>query len=230
MRNAYAGARRLAAAIALVGLGACSGLLPPIPVTDLYGVDGARVDLTHAGSGAASAALGPSVTSFQGSFETQFDAEGIDLPGFVSAIELQESVTIAANVELTVPGEDAVSHLDGFTVVGGRVALRFYVDAGLIGTAGGLASFSPGLAVSRQSCAFDGFDTRCTYLATVDPSEQGIVVVASAASAKAVFDAMTAGETLEVEGTFDVTLEAPGLTSSAIVRVALATSGGSIRF
>lgn len=131
---------------------------------------------------------------------------------------------------MTVVGEDAVAELDGFEVVGAQVELAIFVDGTQIGTAGGVASFGSGLPVSRQICTFDGFDTTCAYNATVDTAEHAVVVVASAASAKAVFDAMTAGDTLEVRGSVAVTLAAPGLTSSAFVRVTLDTLDGSIKF
>jgi len=229
MKHARVRLRVLAAASVLIALGACSSLIPPIPVTDLFGVDGLQVDLTHSGNDVAAAA-GPNVTSFEGAFETQFDADGIDLPGFIRASVLQESVTIAATVQITVPGEDATTILDGFTIVGAQVALEVSVDGEVIGTAGGLASFPTPLPVSRQSCSYDGTDTVCTYTATVDGDDHSVVVVASSTSAKAIFDALTAGDTIDVDGSYAVTLGAPGLTSSAVVRVTLATSNGSIRF
>jgi hypothetical protein len=229
MKQARVLPRAIAAAAALIVLGACSSLIPPIPVTDLYGVDGLQVDLAHVGAD-VDVAAGPNVTSFEGTFQTQFDAEGIDLPGFISASVLQESVTIAATVQITVPGEDATTLLDGFTIVGAQVALDIAVDGSSIGTAGGLATFATPLPVSRQSCTYDGTDTVCTYTATVDGDDHSVVVVASSTSAKAIFDALTAGETIDVDGSYAVTLGAPGLTSSAIVRVTLATSNGSIRF
>ena len=229
MKHARVRMRALVAAFAVLAVGACSSLIPPIAVNDLYGVDGLQVEMTHQATDVATAA-GPAVTSFQGSFQTQFDAQQIDLPGFISASALQETFTISADVQITVPGEDVSSELDGFTLVGGQVAVSAFVDGEEIGTAGGLTTFATPLPVSRQSCTFDGTDTVCAYTATVDLEDHGIVVVASGASAKAIFDALTAGETLDVEGTYRVTLGAPGLTSSAIVRVTLSTSEGSIRF
>jgi hypothetical protein len=212
----------------LTMVGACSQFVPPIPVDDLFGLDGLQVDLVGSG-GAVSTMAGPKTTAFSGSLSAFVDSDGFDVPAFINAALMQESVVIGANVQITVLGEDARSELTDFTLTGGQIALQVRVDGTLIATASGSATFSPALALTRGDCSY-ALNTVCTYVASVNADQHAIVVTATAASAKAVFDAMRDGETLEVSGTFSVTLGEPGLTNSAIVRVTLNTKDGSIKF
>jgi len=132
------------AVVALLVMGACSGLVPPLEVDDLFGMDGLTIEL---------------------------------------------------------------------------------LGVGEVST----AAFTPPITFTRGSCAYVT-DTVCNYTASANVADHAIVVSASAASAKAVFDAMQAGATLEIQGVFDVVLGEPGLTTSASVQVTLNTSDGSIEF
>jgi hypothetical protein len=211
----------------LAMVGACSQFVPPIPVDDLFGLDGLQVDLL--GSGALSTNAGPKTTSFAGTISAFVDSDGFDLPAFINATLMQETVVIDADVQITVEGEDATSEMTNFSLTAGQVSLEVRVDGSTIATAAGAATFTPPLAVTRVSCAY-AVDTVCTYAAAANVDSHGIVVTATAAAPKAVFDAMRDGRLLEITGTFAVTLAEPGLTNSAIVRVTLNTSGGSIKF
>lgn len=227
MRRMRAGV--LGAAVAVVVLvGACSNLIQPVDVDNLFGIDGVLVDLT-----ATVAEVGPlaldNETSFAGTVSGSVVSEGFDLPAFINASLMEESVVIGANVQVTVPGEDARALLGDFSLVGGTLSLQVRVDGSLIATASGAATFTPPLDVTQVSCSY-AVDTVCSYTADVSAADHAIVVSASAASANAVFEAMQNGETLDVTGTYSVTLASPGLTGSAVVRVTLNTAGGTIAF
>jgi len=197
-------------------------------VDDLFGLDGLQVNLIGSG-GAVVTMAGPKTTSFEGTIASLVETDGFDLPAFISATLMQETVVIGADVQVTVVGEDARSELTSFALTAGQIALQVRVDGTQIATATGAATFAPTLAMTRESCNYS-VDTVCSYVAAANVDSHGIVVTATTASAKAVFDAMKDGETLEITGTFAVTLADPGLTNSAIVRVTLNTSGGSIKF
>lgn len=219
----------LGAAIAVVVLaGACSNLIPPVEVDNLFGIDGVPVDLAATDIGLGAQALMPG-TSFAGSISGSVVSEGFDLPAFINASLMEESVVIGANVTVTVPGEDATGLLDDFSLLSGSLSLQVSVDGSQIATASGAASFDAPLVVERASCTF-AVDTVCDYTATVSAEDHAIVVSASAASANAVFQAIQDGKTLDITGTYAVTLASPGLTRSAVIRVILDTAGGTITF
>ena len=217
-----------AVATVLLLVGACSQFVPPIPVDDLFGLDGLQVNLIGSG-GAVLTMAGPKTTSFEGTIAAVVETDGSDVPAFISATLMQETVVIGADVQVTVVGEDALSELTNFALTAGQIALQVRVDGTQIATATGAATFAPALAMTRESCSYS-VDTVCSYVAAANVDSHGIVVTATTASAEAVFDAMKDGETLEITGTAAVTLADPGLTNSAIVRVTLNTSGGSIKF
>jgi len=219
----------LGAAIAVVVLaGACSNLIPPVEVNNLFGIDGVPVDLTATDAGVGALAL-PNGTSFAGTISGSVASEGFDLPAFINASLMEESVVIGANVEVSVPGEDATALLGDFSLLSGSLSLQISVDGSQIATASGAATFDTPLALERASCTFV-VDTACDYTATVSAEDHAIVVSASAASANAVFQAIQEGKTLDITGTYAVTLASPGLTRSAVVRVTLDTAGGTITF
>lgn len=216
------------ASAVLVVAGACSQFVPPIPVDDLFGMDGLQVDLIGVG-GTVSTMAGPKTTTFVGTIGAVVETDGFELPAFITAALMQETVVIDAAVQITVAGEDARIELTNFALNTGQIALQVMVDGTQIATASGSATFAPALAVNRVSCSY-AVDTVCSYVAAANVDNHGIVVTATAASARAVFDAMRDGKTLGITGTFSVTLDDPGLTNSAVVRVTLNTSGGSIKF
>ncbi|MFO8150868.1 MAG: hypothetical protein R6T93_11275 [Trueperaceae bacterium] len=219
----------LGAAVAVVVLaGACSNLIPPVEVNNLFGIDGVPIDLTAASVGVGASAL-PNGTSFEGTVSGSVVSEGFDLPAFINASLLEESVVIGADVQVTVPGEDARGVLTDFAMEAGQLSLQVRVDGTLIATASGVGAFDAPLALTRGACSFV-VDTVCSYAAAVSLEDHAIVVTVTAASANAVFEAMQEGATLEMTGTYGVTLSEPGLTESAVVRVTLETSGGSISF
>lgn len=219
----------LGAAIAVVVLaGACSNLIPPVEVDNLFGIDGVPVDLAASDAGVGALAL-PNGTSFAGSISGSVVSEGFDLPAFITASLLEESVVIGANVTVTVPDEDATGLLDDFSLLSGTLSLQVSVDGSQIATASGAATFAAPLDVTLGSCSY-AVDTVCSYTAAVSAEDHAIVVSASAASANAVFQAIQEGKTLDIAGTYTVTLASPGLTRSAVVRVILDTAGGTITF
>ena len=219
----------LGAAVAVVVLaGACSELIPPVEVTNLFGIDGVPIDLVAAGGAVETSAL-PVGTSFEGTISGSVTSEGFDLPAFINASLLEESVAIGAGVQVTVPGEDARAVLTDFAMESGQISLQVRVDGTLLATASGVGTFDPPLEVTLGTCSYVT-NTVCSYTAAVDVEAHAIVVSVSAAAANAVFEAMQEGATLDITGTYAVTLEEPGLTQSAIVRVTLETSGGSISF
>lgn len=214
----------------LLLVGACGGLIPPIEVENLFGIDGVEVDLAAAAGGAAVGALAlPAGTEFEGEISGSVTSEGFDLPAFITASLMEESVVIGADVVVTVEGEDARGVLGNFSLLFGEIDLQVSVDGSVIGTASGDATFATPLVVTRDSCSYL-IDTVCDYTATVSSADHAIVVSASAASANAVFEALQDGDTLVISGTYAVTLASPGLTRSAVVRVALETAGGTITF
>jgi hypothetical protein len=213
----------------VVLVGACSNLIPPVEVDNLFGIDGVAVELEAPGAALGALALGPG-TSFEGTISGSVTSQGFDLPTFINASLMEESVVIGADVQVTVPDEDVTAELGDFSVVSGALSLEVRVDGIRIGTASGAAVFNPPLEVSLVSCDVVLGDTVCSYSADVSAEDHAIVVSASATSANAVFEAMQDGETLSITGTYGVTLEQPGLTQSAVVRVILKTSGGSISF
>jgi hypothetical protein len=219
----------LVSAIAVVVLaGACSSLIPPIAVDNLFGIDGVVVDLAAEGAEVGALAL-PNGTSFEGTVSGTVTSEGFNLPAFVNASLMEESVLIGADVDVKVEGEDATGLLGDFSLVTGEIALEVRVDGIIIATASGAAAFSPPLVVTRDACTFS-VDTTCDYTATVVAADHAIVVSASAEDASAVFEALQNGDTLVISGTYGVTLASPGLTESAIVSVTLKTAGGKIGF
>jgi len=219
----------LGVAVAVVVLaGACSSLIPSVAVNNLFGIDGVVVDLTASGAEVGALAL-DNGTSFEGTISGSVTSAGFDVPAFVSASLMQESVVIGADVLVTVPDEDARAVLNDFSMVSGELSLQVRVDGLLIGTASGTATFSPPLAVTRVACSYV-VDTVCDFTAAVSAADHAIVVSATAASANAVFEAMQDGATLDITGTYAVTLASPGLTRSATVRVTLNTAGGTISF
>lgn len=227
MRRMRAGV--LGAAVAVVVLvGACSNLIQPIEVDNLFGIDGVPVTLaaTEADVGALALSSG---TAFEGTISGSVTSEGFDVPAFVNASLMEESVVIGANVQVTVPGEDATALLDDFSLVSGSISLQVSVDGSQIATASGAATFDPPLVLTRGTCSYV-VDTVCSYTAAVSAADHAIVVSATAASANAVFEALQDGDTLDITGTYAVTLESPGLTRSATVRVTLNTAGGTITF
>jgi hypothetical protein len=219
----------LVSAIAVVVLvGACSSLIPPIEVDNLFGIDGVVVNLAAEGAEVGALAL-PTGTSFEGTVSGTVTSEGFDLPAFVNASLMEESVLIGADVDVKVEGEDATGLLGDFSLVTGEIALEVRVDGIIIATASGAAVFSPPLVVTRDACTFSG-DTTCDYTATVVAADHAVVVSTSAEDANAVFEALQDGDTLVISGTYGVTLASPGLTESAIVSVTLRTAGGKIGF
>lgn len=226
MRRMRAGV--LGAAVAVVLVGACSNLIPPIEVDNLFGIDGVPVTLAATEAGLGALAL-PNGTSFEGTISGSVTSEGFDLPAFVNASLMEESVVIGANVQVTVAGEDATALLGDFSLVSSSISLQVSVEGASIATASGAATFDSPLVVTRGTCSYV-VDTVCSYTATVSSEDHAIVVSATAASANAVFDALQDGDTLDVTGTYAVTLASPGLTRSATVRVTLDTAGGTITF
>lgn len=227
MRRSRAGVLGAALAVAVL-VSACSNLIPPIEVNNLFGIDGVAVDLAGSGATVGALALDP-VTSFEGTISGTVTSEGFDLPAFITASLMEESVVIGADVVVTVEGEDATGLLGSFSLLSGEVALEVRVDGVVIADAAGSATFGTPLVVTRDSCSF-GVDTVCDYSAAVSSADHAIVVSASATDANAVFEALQNGDTLVISGTYGVTLASPGLTESAIVRVILNTSGGTITF
>jgi hypothetical protein len=219
----------LVSAIAVVVLaGACSSLIPPIEVDNLFGIDGVVVDLAAEGAEVGALAL-PNGTSFEGTVSGTVTSEDFDLPAFVNARLMEESVLIGVDVDVKVEGEDATGLLGDFSLVTGEIALVVRVDGIIIATASGAAAFSPPLVVTRDACTFS-VDTTCDYTATVVAADHAIVVSTSAEDANAVFEALQNGDTLVISGTYGATLASPGLTESAIVSVTLKSAGGKIGF
>jgi len=218
-----------AAVAAVVLVGACSSLIPPQSVENLFGIDGVEVDLAATGGAALGTLALPPGTEFEGPISGSVTSEGFDLPAFINASLMEESVLIGADVDVTVEGEDARGDLGDFSLLSGEVDLVVWVDGIIIATASGSATFGTPLVVTRDTCDFL-VDTICDYSATVVAADHAIVVSASAADANAVFEALQNGDTLVISGTYGVTLASPGLTRSAVVRVALNTAGGTISF
>jgi hypothetical protein len=217
----------MGAAIGLLLLvGACGGLIGPQSVANLFGIDGVVVALEAPAVEVGAQALLPAGTSFAGTISETFTGEGFDVPGFVNATLMEESVLIEADVLVSVPaGEDATLLPATFSLVSGAITLEVSVDGTEIAEASGTADFDPALVLTRRPCGA----TSCPYTAAVSAADHAIVVTATAADANAVFDAMQEGKTLVVTGTYAVTV-APGLTRSAIVSVTLNTAGGTIEF
>lgn len=217
-------AAAMAAGVALIA--GCSGLLPPVAVDDLFGLDGTVVELTAVGS----SALAEPVLAFSGTVNVNVTSDGFDVPGIVSAAKLEETVVFSGTVQVVVPGDVAADLPATFALTGGSLVLTVREGATTLGTAAGSASFAAPLTFGKGTCSFDLADTTCAYEATVNAAAHGITVTATASSAKAVFDALRDGKTLTVTGTVAATLQAPGLTADATILVTLGTQDGAITF
>jgi len=225
MRTAIAAASLV---LAFTGLTACSGLLPPVPVEDLFGVDGRTVVLEAVGP----VPEGESATRFGQRIEESMAAAGFTLPSWVTAVVpiggLSETVRIGSVITVRVPGVDVREVMAAFAITGAEAAFAIAHEGVAIGTASGANAFATPLPAARASCTFDG-DTVCTYAANVDPAVHRVTLRVPGAAARRLVDALAAGGTLTMAGDIVVTL-APGLPATARVTVTLVTSEGSILF
>jgi len=223
-----------------LALGACAGLLPDVEgLSDVYGLDGAVVVLRGPDGGvaertgetgrasqtrrttAAGRASDAGATTLVGALAASFSTEGIDLPSAAArlarAASVRDTLTIDPNVTVRVPG-GAVDAPARFAIEGASLELAFHHDGAAVGDVGGAASFMP-VVVTKVACDEERDEpTTCAYDAAVS-DEARIVIAASRAAA--LFDALVAGGTFEVEGAAQVTLEAPGVPAGTEVHVTL---------
>lgn len=226
MTAGWIGMRAAAFGAVLALVVGCSGLVPPVPVEDLFGLDGAVLELADL----TPAALAGPVTSFGASVTVTVESEGFNLPAVVTASKLVEKVVFSGTVQVVAPGDVAGELPATFALTGGSVAVTVKDGGTTIGSAAGSAAFNPALTFTKGGCTFALAETTCTYTGSVNVAAHGIVVTATASSARAVFNALRDGKTLTVDATVGATLAAPGLSADARIRVTISTQDGEISF
>jgi hypothetical protein len=222
-----AAARSAVALLVLIGVSACSGLLPPVPVTDLFGVDGRLVALEATGPAAAAA------TTFGQSFDGVITPDGVGAPSWLTGViaigGVQEAVTFGPGMVVVVPGQDVRAQMGAFVITGAEGAFTVRDGDDTLGTARGAEVFASPLVLSPVSCTYDGA-TICTYAAAVDRDVHRVVLRMPGGAARRVLDAFVAGGRYTVAGDIAITLAAPGFTAAATITVTLVARDGSILF
>jgi hypothetical protein len=222
--------RFLGTAAVIVALSACSGLIPPLTVTNLFGLDGTVVELERE-SVMTSSDGGSLSTTFAGLFAAQLVSEGIDLPdlvlGLVNAQTLSETIRLDTEVDVRVP-EGHEPDLTDFAIESASLSLTVSDGTTLLATASATATFSPALVVAKVDCdgPSEGF-VMCAYTLQAGGQVPGVALTVSGAQAAAVFNAIKDGTTLDVAGTATLTLGEPGLSSAAVIVVRLVAPQGS---
>jgi hypothetical protein len=226
MRNVVA---VVAGVVVVVALSACGGLVPAIPVDDLFGLDGQQVDLAAA---PVVLAEGDS-TVFTGTVNGQIESDGIELPSFVlgavNARRLSERITIAAELELrSLPNG---LQPEQFTIVAASLALDVKHNGTIIASPSASITVGAGVVVNTSGeCQIAGDELVCPYAVTLDPATQSLELELTGQQAAALFDVIKSGGTLDVEGSYTLTLAEPGIAGSKTLRVTLVSLGGAIEF
>jgi hypothetical protein len=226
MRNVAA---VVAGVVLVVALSACSGLVPDIPVDDLFGLDGQQVDLA---AGPAVLAEGDG-TVFTGTVNGQLASDGIELPPFVlgavNARRLYERITIASELELrSLPNGVQPA---AFTIVGASLELDVKQNGTTIASPSASVALGSGVLASPSGdCQVVGAELVCPYFVVLDPATQSLELELTGQQAAALFDVIKSGGTLDVEGSYALTLAEPGIAGSKTLRVTLVSLGGAIEF
>ena len=220
----------LAGAFALSACGALSGLIPDQTISGgVLGVAGG-VDVTLEAEGAGTAALAPAAgadaTVWVGTVTGSTTIDAIaELPSFVNASTITETVALGNSIVVTHPGTDTGPFTVTGLAVGGTVTIggtAYALPAG-IGVTGLSVLFADPLCVS------DGGNQVCTYTTASNVPE---VEVALAANQVAAFSALLKGSGGEVSAslTVTVTLAGPGLPDDASVVVTLESLDAVVSF
>ena len=222
--------RSLALAVAgVVLLSACgvlSGLIPDQDVPEgVLGIGSAGVqvpleaDLVTTGIGAAQFV---SAAVFTGTFDLgTVDVDAIDeLPDFVDADAITETIALGDSIEVTYPTGGAA---DSFTLtelaVTGSITISGTEYALPVLTADGLA-----VVFGDAICA----GNVCTYGTAGDLPELDVALAAAAVNAYA--SLLKSGGAVSAELTVTATLADPGIAADATVVVTIASLGAVIEF
>jgi hypothetical protein len=229
--------RLLGAVVAVAVLGACSAL-PPIPVPDLFGLDGASVVLEAGGPSATAVGTSGTTLSWSGDLDATLEAGDVVrlIPAwaasFVSASQLSEAVSLGGSLLVTVPADDEVELQDSIAITAGAITVTVRrANSTLVGSVSGQATFSPPIVFTKVGpclpAAMAGM-VDCDY--TAPATTQAVTVSTDQASAAAVFAEILRGDPLRVGGTVTVTLASPGLETTVAVSMTLRSFGGQILF
>lgn len=218
-------------ALALAGtlvLSACSALNALIPDQDVpggvLGIGTAGVDITLEAD-AAPTSIGAaqlSTTVFTGTLDiASVDVDAIEeLPNFVEAAAITETVTLGDSVVVTYP---STGPANSFT-------LTELAVAGSITISGTEYAF-PVLTVDGLAVLFENPDCTdgvCAYATANNLPEIDVALAAAAVDAYSAL--LKAGGTVGVAVTVTATLDAPGLAADATVVVTIESLGALIEF
>ncbi|MFN2323857.1 MAG: hypothetical protein ABR510_12970 [Trueperaceae bacterium] len=216
----------VAAAVVLSACGVLNALIPDQDIAGgILGIGSAGVQVpleaavADAGIGAAQAGF---ATVFTGTFDLgAVDVDAIDeLPDFVEADAITETVALGDSIEVTYP-------------TGGDVASFTLTELAVTGsiTISGTEYALPVLTAGELEVLFDDVDcvgTVCTYGTASNLPELDVALAAAAVDAYA--SLLKDGGSVSAELTVTATLEAPGLADDATVVVTIQSLGAVIEF
>jgi hypothetical protein len=184
---------------------------------------GTDVTLTAAAEAAGVATAQADATVFVGELTGSASVDALDVPGFVEADTISETVTLGNEVVVR-----HASATGPFTVTAIQVAGDVTIGNATLPLPGGIGVSGLSLLLSDPTCVADAAEQVCTYGLLSGIPEVDIAL--SAAQVAAFTNVLKNGGDVSVDATVTMTLAGPGLPAAASITITLETLGATITF